>query len=70
MEEQNKEVKTTRLKEFEKKLLIIKKTKAYLEKEILKIRDKETKMKEKIMKEKQAISLVNKAKKLRSSKKE
>jgi len=69
MEEQNKEVKTTRLKEFEKKLLIIKKTKAYLEKEIFKIRDKETKMKEKIIKEKQAISLVNKAKKLRSQKK-
>jgi len=61
-----KEVKSNRLKEFEKRLSIIQKSKNYLEKELFKIKDKEKKLRERITKEKKAISLVNKAKTLRS----
>ena len=62
---EQKEMKTARLKRLETKLLFIEKSKAYLEKELVKIRVKEKIIKEKISKEKKAIALVIKAKKLR-----
>jgi len=62
--------KSSRLKKFEKQLSIIRKSKNYLEKELSKIRDKEDTLEEKIRKEKKAILLTKKVKKLRSSKRE
>jgi len=63
--ESGKEVKTTRLKKLEGKLSLILKSKNYIENELRRIRDKEKETREKISKEKKAISLINRAKKLR-----
>jgi sugar diacid utilization regulator len=60
-----KEVKTARLKSFEGKLALIMKFKNYLENELERIRNRESFIRGKISKEKKAISLVNRAKKLR-----
>ena len=60
-----KEAKTVRLRRLEGKLAIIEKTENYLENELRKVKDKEAVLREKIRKEKKAISLVNRAKKLR-----
>ncbi|MEK9207808.1 MAG: hypothetical protein AAB922_04950 [Patescibacteria group bacterium] len=60
-----KEVKTVRLRRFEEKLVLIQKSKNYLENELKKIRDKESVLRDKISKEKKAIVLVTRAKKLR-----
>lgn len=60
-----KEVKTTRLKKLEEKLFLILKSKNYVENELKRIRDKEKETREKIRKERKAISLIIKAKKLR-----
>jgi hypothetical protein len=59
-------VKTSRLKDLENKIGIIEKSKDYLMKELSKIRVRETELKERLRKEKQAVSLMNKAKKLRN----
>ena len=59
------EVKTVRLKRLEGKLILILKSKRYLESELEKIRNKENYVKNNINKEKKAISLINKAKRLR-----
>lgn len=67
MKKKKKEVKSSRLKKLEKDFSIIEKSKNYLEKELSKIKNKEGQLKEKIRKEKQAIFLTEKAKKLRSS---
>jgi hypothetical protein len=63
--EQKKEIKTVRLKRLEEKLALIQKTKDYLENELRKVREKEAYTRDKMGKERQAIVLVNKAKKLR-----
>lgn len=62
---QKKEEKTIRLKRLEQKLLLILKSKDYVENELKKIRQKEMDVRGKIRKEKKAISFVNRAKKLR-----
>ena len=62
---QKKEVKTVRLRRFEYKLSLIQKSRVYVENELKKIREKETFTRGKIRKEKKAIALVNRAKKLR-----
>ena len=62
-------IKTSCLKKLEKKLAIIEKSKDYLATELSKIRAEETELKGKIRKEKEAVSLMNKAKRLRKSKK-
>lgn len=59
------EVKTARLKSFEGKLILLLKSKNYLENELEKVRNKESYIRNKISKEKKAISLINKARKLR-----
>lgn len=64
-----KEVKTSILKRLEEKLRVTEKSKDYIEEELSKIKDKEKRLREKIRKEKEAISFVNRAKRLRSSKK-
>lgn len=61
-----KEVKTRRLKSFEKQLSVTLKSKEYLEKELEKIKKKEIAQRKKIAKEKQAITLSLRAKRLRS----
>ena len=61
-------VKSSLLKKLGKDLKVTEKSKKYLEKELYKIRDKEEKLRERIRKERQAIFLSNRAKKLRSSK--
>jgi predicted nucleic acid-binding Zn-ribbon protein len=63
--EPEKELKTKRLRKLEEKLSFILKSKCYVENEIKKIREKEKETREKISKEKKAIYLVNRAKKLR-----
>ena len=62
---QKKETKTIRLKRLEGKLAIVIKSKNYAENELKKIQGIEQIIKEKIRKEKKAISLVNRAKRLR-----
>jgi len=69
MKKRKKEVKSNRLKKFEKKFKLIEKSQNYLEKELSKIKKSKEKIREKIRKEKLAISFMNKAKKLRGSKK-
>jgi hypothetical protein len=69
MKKRQKEVKSNRLKKLEKKLGIIEKSKEYLEKELSKIREKEKILREKMLKERRAIALTNKAKILRGNKK-
>jgi hypothetical protein len=61
-------IKTSRLEKLEKKLGVIEKSKNYLETELSKIKAQEAELKEKTRKEKQALSLMNKAKRLRKSK--
>ena len=60
-----KEIKTVRLRRLEGKLALIQKTENYLGNELKKIRDKESILRNKISKEKKAIALVNRAKRLR-----
>lgn len=62
---QKKEIKTIRLKRLEGKLAIIIKSRNYVENELKRVRNEENYIKEKIRKEKKAIMLVNRAKKLR-----
>jgi len=60
-----REEKTVRLKRLEGRLILILKSKRYLESEIEKIKKKESYIKNKISKEKKAISLINRARRLR-----
>ncbi|MBU2562488.1 MAG: hypothetical protein KKF68_02400 [Nanoarchaeota archaeon] len=60
-----KSEKSNLLKKLEGKIVIVDKTKNYLKEETSKIRKEEEKLKRKISKEKKAISLINRAKKLR-----
>jgi len=60
--------KSNRLKRLEGKLSVTQKSKEYLERELSTIKGKEEKLKDKIRKEKQAISLIDRAKKLRLQK--
>ena len=60
-----KETKTIRLKRLENKLAFLQKSKKYVDSELDRIRKREKDLSKKISKEKKAISLVNKAKKLR-----
>ena len=60
-----KEIKTVRLRRLEGKLALIQKSGDYLENELKKIRDKESILRDKIRKEKKAIALVTRAKRLR-----
>jgi len=60
-----KEIKTVRLRRFEYKLSLIQKSRTYVENELKKIREKEAFIRGKIRKEKKAITLVNRAKRLR-----
>ena len=62
-------MKSNRLKKLEKKLTLVTKTENYLKKELSKIKEKKEELEEKIRKEKEAISFVNRAKRLRGSKK-
>ena len=62
-------IKTSRLEKLEKKLVIIEKSKNYLETELSKVKTEEAELKGKIRKEREAVSLTNKAKRLRKSKK-
>ena len=61
-------IKTSRLEKLEKKLVIIEKSKNYLGTQLAKIRAEEAELKGKIRKEKEAVSLMNKAKRLRKKK--
>ncbi|MEK6842818.1 MAG: hypothetical protein AABX84_03295 [Nanoarchaeota archaeon] len=65
MKKERKEVNSRRLGNLRARLAITEKSKMYLEKELPKLRDREWKLREKISKEKKAISLVNRAKRLR-----
>ena len=58
-------MKTVRLRRLEAKLSLMNKSEDYVKKELEKIRKKGAILRNKISKEKKAISLVNKAKKLR-----
>ena len=62
-------IKTSRLEKLEKKFEVTAKSKNYLETELSKIRIQETELKAQIRKEKEAVSLMNKAKRLRNAKK-
>lgn len=70
MDKEKKAVKSSRLKKFERKFKIIDKTGNYIEKELFKNKKEKERLREIIAKEKKAISLTNKAKRLRSPKKE
>ena len=65
MKNEKKEVSSARLENFKERLKIIQKSKAYLENELPKIREREERLRKKISKEKKAISLINRAKRLR-----
>ena len=65
MADLKKELTSARLKNFRQKLVVTEKSKQYLEKELPKIRDKEAVLRKKMSREKKAISLINRAKKLR-----
>ncbi len=69
METKEMVMKSNRLKKLEKKLTLVTKTENYLKKELSKIKEKKEELEEKIRKEKEAISFVNRAKRLRGSKK-
>ena len=60
-----KEIKTVRLKRLEGNLALVMKSKRYVEGELDRVREKEEILRKKIGRQKKAISLVNKAKKLR-----
>ncbi|MBI2043606.1 hypothetical protein HYT25_04425 [Candidatus Pacearchaeota archaeon] len=60
-----KELTSARLKNFKRKLTVTEKSKQYIEKELPKIRNKEAELRKKMSREKKAISLINRAKKLR-----
>ncbi len=61
-------IKSSRLEKLKKKLAIIEKSKDYLQTELSKIRAEETELKGKIRKEKEAVTLTNRAKRLRKQK--
>ena len=65
MKEARKEAVSNRLRNFQQKLAIVGKSKDYLERELPRLRERKAYLKEKISKEKKAIALVNRAKKLR-----
>ena len=65
MKEQRKEVTSARLENFRARLAMIDKSKKYLEKELPRLRDRESDLRKKISKERKAIYLVNRAKRLR-----
>ena len=69
MKKVKKEVKSVRLKNLEDKFRIAEKSRNYLEEELSKIKDKQEKLKVEIRKEKQAITFMNRAKRLRGLKK-
>ncbi len=60
-----KEVKTVRLKRLEGKLAVIEKSEEYLRNELSRLNSKERVIRDKISKEKKAIALVNRARRLR-----
>lgn len=60
-----KEVESNRLTELREKLSVVEKSKEYIEKELPKLRDSIFGLKDKIRKEKKAISLINRAKRIR-----
>lgn len=60
-----KEVKSARLRNFEGRYKMLDKSRKYLEKELSKVREKEAVLRKHISKEKRAISLINRAKRLR-----
>ena len=60
-----REEKTVRLRRLEGRLVLLLKSRNYLESELEKIRKKESYIRNKISKEKKAISLINRAKRLR-----
>ena len=60
-------IKTSRLESLEKKLVILEKSKNYLQTELSKLRADETELKAKIRKEKEATALTDKAKRLRNA---
>jgi predicted nucleic acid-binding Zn-ribbon protein len=63
-----REVKSNRLKAFESKFRVAEKSRSYLEKELVKVKEKEAKLKLGIRKEKQAIAFMERAKRLRKTK--
>ena len=65
MKDLKKDLTSARLKNFKKKLVVTEKSKKYIEKELPKIRDKEAELRKRMSNEKKAISLINRAKKLR-----
>lgn len=56
---------SSRLKHLKAKMDVLTKASTYLSKELSKVREKEAVLRKKISKEKKAISLVNRAKRLR-----
>jgi len=65
MKEVKKVVTSNRLLHFMQKLVTIEKSKKYIEKELPRLREKEWNLRDKIKKERKAIALVNRARKLR-----
>ena len=66
MKEAKKGIKSSRrLQHFMQQLSIVQKSKKYIERELPRLRDREMTLREKISKEKKAITLVNRARKLR-----
>ena len=65
MKEVKKVLTSNRLMHFMQKLSTVQKSKKYIEKELPRLRDKEWSLRDKIKKEKKAIALVNRARKLR-----
>ncbi len=68
MNKGKKEVKSSRLKNLEKKFKILDKTVDYIEQELFKHREEKERLRTLIRKEKEAIYLAERAKKLRSQK--
>ena len=65
MKEIKKGATSQRLRNFLARLVMIGKSKKYLENELVKVREKEPGLRKKISKERKAVSLINRAKRLR-----
>ena len=65
MKNAKKEVVSGRLMHLQENLKVVLKSKDYLERELPRLRDRESSLRDKISKEKKAIALVNRAKRLR-----
>ncbi len=65
MDKMQKEVKSSRLRKLKRRFEVIERSENYLKEELSKIREKKAQLKEKIRKEKKAISLTNRARMLR-----